>query len=232
MKRLLKGPNTSWNLFLVCLLAAECAVFGAANPKFLSLARIFTSANSDLPIWYISIFVTFVMITGGIDIQSCAIVGLTSIIIGVAWQDFGLNIWAAALLAVVVGLACLGLAVTGAMAPMAVLPKLDLPLMLGLSAIALALDAYTGRPGLSWPGLLVNTVLGGAVFALLPWCAGLPAGVPLWTLGLAGAAVFGLSALLYTAALERIATGPKAPLAPAGTAFMLYLAGQCLSGLL
>ena len=115
---------------------------------------------------------------------------------------------------------------------MAVLPKLDLPLMLGLSAIALALDAYTGRPGLSWPGLLVNTVLGGAVFALLPWCAGLPAGVPLWTLGLAGAAVFGLSALLYTAALERIATGPKAPLAPAGTAFMLYLAGQCLSGLL
>ena len=35
-------------------------------------------------------------------------------------------------------------------------------------------------------------------------------GVPLWTLGLAGAAVFGLSALLYTAALERIATGPKA----------------------
>ena len=132
-----------------------------------------------------------------------------------------------ALLAVVVGLACLGLAVTGAMAPMTVLPKLDLPLMLGLSAIALALDAYTGRPGLSWPGLLVNTVL-----ALLPWCAGLPAGVPLWTLGLAGAAVFGLSALLYTAALERIATGPKAPLAPAGTAFMLYLAGQCLSGLL
>ena len=135
-----------------------------------------------------------------------------------------------ALLAVVVGLACLGLAVTGAMAPMAVLPKLDLPLMLGLSAIALALDAYTGRPGLSWPGLLVNTVLGGAVFALLPWCAGLSAGVPLWTLGLAGAAVFGLSALLYTAALERIAPGPKAPLAPAGTAFMLYLAGQCLSG--
>ena len=38
--------------------------------------------------------------------------------------------------------------------------------------------------------------------------------------------------LLYSAALERIATGGKAPLAPAGTALMLYLAGQCLSGLL
>ena len=106
MKKLLKGPNTSWNLFLAALLVVECVIFGAANPKFLSLARIFTSANSDLPIWYISLFVTFVMITGGIDIQSCAIVGLTSIIIGVAWQDFGLNIWLAALLAVTVAAAC------------------------------------------------------------------------------------------------------------------------------
>ncbi|MCI9309130.1 MAG: ABC transporter permease, partial [Oscillospiraceae bacterium] len=50
--------------------------------------------------------VTFVMITGGIDIQSCAIVGLTSIIIGVAWQDFGFNIWVASLLAVAVSVAC------------------------------------------------------------------------------------------------------------------------------
>lgn len=106
LRRLWNGPNFRWNLFLLVLLVAECAVFGAANSKFLSLSRIFTSANSDLPIWYISVFVTFVMITGGIDIQSCAIVGLTSIIIGVAWQDFGVNIWLAALLAVAVSVAC------------------------------------------------------------------------------------------------------------------------------
>ncbi len=137
-----------------------------------------------------------------------------------------------ALLAAVVGVACLGLSLAKALAPMAILPTLDLPLTLGLSLIALTLDAYWGRHELSWPALLVNAVLGGAVFALLPWCAGLTQGRPIWTLGLAGAAVFGVSALLYTAALERIATGPKAPLAPTGTALMLYLAGQCLSGLL
>ena len=104
--RLRKGPNVQWNLFMVGLLVVEIVVFGLINPKFLSLTRIFTSANSDLPIWYISIFVTFVMITGGIDIQSCSIVGLSSIIIGVAWQDFGLNIWAAVLLAIVVSALC------------------------------------------------------------------------------------------------------------------------------
>ena len=108
----------------------------------------------------------------------------------------------AALLAIVVGLYCLGVTLVGTLAPMAILPKLDLPMMLGLSAIALALDAYWSAPKLNWPALLANTVLGGAVFALLPWCAGLAGAVPVWTMGLAGAAVFGLSTLLYTAALE------------------------------
>ena len=72
LRQLTKGPNLKWNLVLVCLLAAEFLIFGLANPKFLSLNRIFIAATGDLPIWYISLFVTFVMITGGIDIQSCA----------------------------------------------------------------------------------------------------------------------------------------------------------------
>ena len=139
----------------------------------------------------------------------------------------------AALLAAVVGLACLGLSVGGALAPMAILPKLDLPLMLGLSLIALTLDGYLGAGSkLSWPALLANAALGGIAFGLLPWCAGAAGGTPAWVLGLAGGAVFGTASLLYTAALERIATGPKAPLAPAGAALRLFLAGQCLSGLL
>ena len=131
------------------------------------------------------------------------------------------------LLAAVVGLFCLALAAAGALAPMAVLPKLDLPAML-----ALALAALWSAPKLCWSALLANAALGGVSFALLPWCAGVSGGVPVLTMGLAGGAVFGAASLLYTAAMERIATGPKAPLAPAGTALLLFLAGQCLSGLL
>lgn len=137
-----------------------------------------------------------------------------------------------ALLAIVVGAACLALALAGALAPLAIRPRFDLVMILGLSLIALTLDAYWNPPSLSWPALLANAALGGVVFALLPWCAGVAGTASVWALGLAGAAVFGIACLLYTAALERIATGPKAPLAPAGTALMLFLAGQCLSGLL
>ena len=56
---------------------------------------------------------------------------------------------------------------------MAILPKLDLTMMLALSVTALAVDAYwSPERKLSWPALAANTVLGGAAFALLPWCAG------------------------------------------------------------
>ena len=92
----LKGFLKSWEMVLICILVAEFVIFGAANDKFLRPAMLFNSMNDFMSICIISLFVTFVMITGGIDIQAGSIVGLTSIIIGVTWQDFGFNIWAAA----------------------------------------------------------------------------------------------------------------------------------------
>lgn len=100
-----KRPAFNWTAFLVLLLILEFVIFGGTNAKFLKPALLMTSANDFLPICIISIFVTFVMITGGIDIQVASIIGLTSIIIGVAWQDFGLNIWAAVLVAILVAAA-------------------------------------------------------------------------------------------------------------------------------
>ena len=107
MKKLFKGPNAGWNsFFLVFLLVMEFVVFGSANPKFLRIPLLMTASNDFISICIISIFVTRVMITGGIDIQVSSIVGLTSIIIGVSWQDFGLNIWAAVALAVFCAALC------------------------------------------------------------------------------------------------------------------------------
>ena len=101
-----KPKINGWNVFLLCVLATEFVVFGAANPKFLRIPLLLSSVNDFIAICLISLFVTFVMITGGIDIQAGAIVGLTSIIIGVAWQDFGFNIWGAVVLAIVCAALC------------------------------------------------------------------------------------------------------------------------------
>lgn len=96
----------NWEMFLLIVLILEFVIFGAKNPKFLMPRVLFASVNDFIAICFIALFVTFVMITGGIDIQAASIVGLTSIIIGVGWQDGGMNIWMASILAILAAAAC------------------------------------------------------------------------------------------------------------------------------
>lgn len=106
VKKLLSRGQASWNLILIALLVLEFVIFGAANPKFLRPQLLFTAVNDNLAVFMLALFVTLVMCTGGIDIQVASLVGLTSIIIGVAWQDFGFSIWGACALATVVVCLC------------------------------------------------------------------------------------------------------------------------------
>jgi AI-2 transport system permease protein len=95
-----------WEYFLVLLLIAEVVVFGNLNPRFLKPQVLFGSVNDFISICIIAIFMCFVFITGGIDLQAGSIVGLTSIIIGVMWKNAGVNIYAACLIAVIIGCLC------------------------------------------------------------------------------------------------------------------------------
>ena len=95
-----------WEYFLIILLLAETVVFGMINPRFLNPVVFLGSINDFMPICIISLAVTFVMITGGIDIQAGAIVGLTSISVGLLWQELGLNIWLASLIGLLIGIVC------------------------------------------------------------------------------------------------------------------------------
>ncbi len=96
-----------WEFILLILLILEFVIFGAANPqKFLRPASILSSITNYISICIIALFVTFVMITGGIDIQASSIIGLTSIIIGVSWSDWGMNIWASVAIAILAAALC------------------------------------------------------------------------------------------------------------------------------
>ena len=102
VKKLLKR----WETFLVVFLVLEFVIFGIANPKFLQMSSIMTSIVNYISVCIISLFVTMVMITGGIDIQVASIIGLTSIIEGVLWNDAGFNIWVAVLMAILAAALC------------------------------------------------------------------------------------------------------------------------------
>lgn len=95
-----------WEAALVLLLVFEIIVFGAINPRFLKFNVLIYSINDFICICIISLFVTFVIITGGIDISMGSIIGLSSIIIGVAWKMGGINIWLTIPLAVLAGGLC------------------------------------------------------------------------------------------------------------------------------
>ncbi|MDR2796349.1 MAG: ABC transporter permease [Spirochaetaceae bacterium] len=95
-----------WESFLVVLILFEVVVFGAINPRFLRLPVLFGSFNDFTSICIISIFVTFVLITGGMDIQSGSIVGLSSIVLGVTWASSGLNIWLVVVFTIITGALC------------------------------------------------------------------------------------------------------------------------------
>ena len=95
-----------WELFLIALLLLEVVVFGFANPRFLRPQVLFGSINDFISICVISLFVTIVIITGGMDIQAGSIVGLSSIIVGVMWKQAGMNIWIACVFAVLGGMLC------------------------------------------------------------------------------------------------------------------------------
>lgn len=105
-KDMIKNKILRWESGLVLILILEIIIFGLLNPKFLQARVLLGSINDFISICIISLFVTFVLITGGMDIQAGSIIGLTSISLGVLWQDAGLNIWLAVFIAIIIGGIC------------------------------------------------------------------------------------------------------------------------------
>lgn len=95
-----------WNLVLSIILIFEITIFGIINPRFWNINVMLNSFNDFVGIAIIGFFVTFVVITGGIDISGGSIIGLTSVVTGLLSQVIGLNIWTSVLLAILVGGLC------------------------------------------------------------------------------------------------------------------------------
>ncbi len=95
-----------WELSLVLILILEIIIFGVINPRFLQLNVLLFSINDFVVIAIIALFVTYVVITGGIDISIGSIVGLVSTVIGITWKLGGINIWMTIPIAILVGAIC------------------------------------------------------------------------------------------------------------------------------
>lgn len=136
--------RANWNVILFLILMAEIAVFGFINPRFWNLSILLNSFNDFIGIAVIALFVTFVVITGGIDISSGSIIGLSSVVTGILAIVLGMNIWLAMILGIVTGGLC-GL-VNGIFIAYAKVPAMVLTLggMLLYSGAAIVLTGLSG----------------------------------------------------------------------------------------
>ena len=114
--------------------------------------------------------------------------------------------------------------------PTAILPHLNIPNMVLLSVIALLVEHFLAPMN---PRCYVCVALFGvAAFAALPLMAGFTCVHDFWKFGLVGGMTFALTTYLFTSAVKRLKTGPKAPAALVLTCLGIYLASQCFAGIL
>ncbi len=160
-----------WEMALILILVLEIIIFGSINHRFLKVPVLLGSINDYISICIIALFGTIVMITGGIDISGGAIVGLTSMVLGLLWQDAGLNIWAAVVLCLFTGIICGALngflvSYVGVQAMVVTLGGLFL--YSGLAVVLSTLSVSSAYEGISgFPQEFIR-IAGGRVFGFIP----------------------------------------------------------------
>jgi rhamnose transport system substrate-binding protein len=92
------------SLLLGGLLLLELIVFALIGTNFLTAANGFEMARSSVELGLLSVALTAVIVTGGIDLSVGSMMGLSAVIFGFLWKDFGFPIWAAAGVSILVGL--------------------------------------------------------------------------------------------------------------------------------
>ena len=135
---------------LAALVAAEIAIFAAIAPNFATTGNAAEIVRLSVEVGLLALALTPIVITGGIDLSSGALLGLCAVVFGGVWRDGGWPVPAAAALAIAVG-GCGG-ALNAWLIARGGLPALmvtlgSLSLFRGLAeGLTGAVDNYTGLP--------------------------------------------------------------------------------------
>lgn len=115
-------------------------------------------------------------------------------------------------------------------APAVIIPPLNIPNMVLISLITLLADHYIA-PGAKRCYICIPA-FGAVTFGLLPFAACFVGPLEALKLGLVGGVVFTVTVMLFTSIQDRLSSGPACKAAPVLSALGLFLASQCLTGIL
>jgi rhamnose transport system permease protein len=94
---------TRHEVLLALVLVAALAVLGLLNKQFLTADNLLNQVRLMAEISLIALPMTYIIITGGIDLSIGSIVGLSAIMLGYSWKNWGLPLPAAIVLALLLG---------------------------------------------------------------------------------------------------------------------------------
>ena len=134
------------------------------------------------------------------------------------------------LLTMVTALVCLASLIVRTFLPGIPFPRPDVPLLVLMAVIPMIIEYYA-VPDIQ-RNRIVSVILAGVTLTVLPLCAGWGTSIQFWKLFIAGAAVFGMTDILYGSICRRISSGKYKKAAPVINGLLLYLAAFCFQGLL
>ncbi|HRO11398.1 ABC transporter permease [Amaricoccus sp.] len=88
---------------LALLVIVALFVLDRQSDRFFTVDNLFNQGRLMTEVGLIALIMTFVIVTGGIDLSVGSIVGMTAIVLGVFWKNLGLPLPLAILLALAVG---------------------------------------------------------------------------------------------------------------------------------
>lgn len=93
---------SNWTLMAFLVFLVEMIILIAIAPNILDIYNMSTMLNNFLVIGIMAVSMSFVIISGGIDLSIGSIVSLSGISMGLMWQG-GMPIWLAAIIAILIG---------------------------------------------------------------------------------------------------------------------------------
>ncbi len=88
---------------LLGILVVVIVVMSFLSKAFLNISTLFQVLSLSAELGIMAIPMTLIIITGGIDLSVTSTLALSGVIMGYLWKFWGINIWVAAILAIVLG---------------------------------------------------------------------------------------------------------------------------------
>jgi len=161
-----KSLLITWEALLVLLLLIGVVIGSVLSPYFLSSFNFNALTSNIMEIAIMALPMTLIIIAGEIDLSVASLLGLTSVVLGLLWQN-GHSMWLAIGVALLVGLVagCLnGLLVTKLALPSLVVTIGTLALFRGLAYVVLGDQAVS-----NFPTAFTNFGFGTIPGIELPW---------------------------------------------------------------